>query len=469
MSLPNTTSATYATPDAANSRKTSRSTANLRFRTETDDRSSVATSPFSVVSLRAELDIVALRPQGESRRQLLPRSTEAANSRFRYVLRVRRWRDRLIDIGPTIVIGGIGLAEIAGAGFGSSFPGPRPAQVAFLLAATVPLALRQRWPFVVFGWVGIVTAVWEALFFRSRQPQPPLEAFLAIIVVAYTLGAHSRGRSFWIAVAMVIAGIAADPLTGGTPENDLAAWIFITAAFAIGVGVGRQRDLAASLRDAVERLEIEREERARLAVELERSRIARELHDVVAHAISVMVVQAAAERRVLGAGAGATAEVLKTIEGIGREALGETRAILGILRQDGSSPPLAPQPGLGDLPGLVDQLRSTGLRVDVETSGEAEALPPGLDLTAYRIVQEALTNVLKHAPGARANVRVVFGNNQLELRVNDDGQTAAPIIAGGHGLIGIRERVTMHGGRFSAGPSGDRGFEVTASLPIRAT
>ena len=441
------------------------------MRAETDDRSSVATSPFSVVSLRTEFEIVVLRLQEEPRRQFLRQSAEAANWPFRYGLGVRRWRERLIEIGPTIVIGGIGLAEIAGIGFGSSFPGPRPVQVAFLLAATLPLALRRRWPFIVFGWVGIVTAVWEALFFRSRQPQPPLEAFLAIIVVAYTLGAYRSGRSFWIAIALMIAGIASDPLTGGTPENDLAAWIFITAAFAIGVGVRRQRDLAASLRDAVGRLEIEREERARLAVELERSRIARELHDVVAHAISVMVVQAAAERRVLGAGAGAgaTAEVLKTIERIGREALGETRAILGILRQDGASAPLAPQPGLGDLPALVDQLRSTGLRVDVETSGEAEALPPGLDLTAYRIVQEALTNVLKHAPGARANVRMVFGNDHLELTVNDDGATPAPMTAGGHGLIGIRERVTMHGGRFSAGPSGNRGFEVTALLPLRAT
>lgn len=382
---------------------------------------------------------------------------------------MRRWRGLVVDLGPTVLIGGLGLAEIAGTGLGSSFPGPPAIQVAFLLAAVAPLCWRRRRPFLVFGWVAIVTGAWEALFFRSRQPQPPLEAFLAIIVVAYTLGAHSRGRSFWIAVGFMIAGIASDPLTGGTAENDLAAWIFIAAAFAIGVGLRRQRDLAASLRDAMRRLEVEREERAQLSVELERSRIARELHDVVAHALSVMVVQAGAERRVLGAGGEATAEVLSTIERVGREALNETRAILGTLRQERSSPPLAPQPGLGDLPALVDQLRATGLEVEVEMAGHPKPLPPGVDLTAYRIVQEALTNVLKHAPGARAKVRVGFAQDQFELRISDDGANPPPTAPGGHGLIGIRERVTMHGGRFSAGPTEHRGFEVIAMLPLRAT
>lgn len=382
---------------------------------------------------------------------------------------MRRWLDWLIDLGPTVVIGGLGLAEISGAQLGSSFSGPRPIQVGFLLAAVLPLGLRRRWPLGVFALVGVVTSVWEALYFRSRHPAPPLEAFLAIIVVSYALGAHTRRRSLWIAVALMVAGIASDPLTGGTPDNDLVAWIFFAAAFAIGVGVRRQRDLAASLRDAVERLAVEREERARLAVELERARIARELHDVVAHALSVMVVQAAAQRRVLDPEHVATAEVLETIERTGREALSETRAILGILRQEGSSAPLAPQPGLADMPTLIAQLRSAGLQVELETTGCPVALAPGLELTAYRIVQEGLTNVLKHAPTAHAKVRVTFGNERLELQINDDGLGSGPVNPGGHGLIGIGERVAMHGGQLSAAPTESRGFEVKALLPLQST
>jgi signal transduction histidine kinase len=384
---------------------------------------------------------------------------------------VRRSLDRLIDLGPPVVIAGLGIAEMAGLSFGSVFPGPRPVEVAFLLAGSLPLALRRRWPLAVLICVGLANATWLAVLFPTRQPQPPVEAFLAMMLAAYAAGAHGRGRSFWIALALIAAVIVADTVAGGGLAADLVVDVFVAAVFAVGDAVRRQRDLSRALRETVARLEVEREQRARIAVELERTRIARELHDVVAHAISVMVVQAGAERRMLGALDERTIEVLQTIERVGREALAETRTILGVLRQDGSEPPLAPPPGLDDLPDLLERFQTTGLEVDFETDSEAATLRPlsaGFQLTAYRIIQEGLTNVLKHAPGAKARVSLCFEGDGLAITVRDDGHTApATKSPAGHGLGGIRERVAIHGGWFTAGPAETGGFVLRAKLPFQ--
>jgi signal transduction histidine kinase len=212
--------------------------------------------------------------------------------------------------------------------------------------------------------------------------------------------------------------------------------------------------------------ERERDLAAREAVVEERARIARELHDVIAHNVSMIVLQAGAERRVLPAESDATREVLRTIEQIGRGALTEMRRLVGMLRSDRDDP-LAPQPALGDVPTLVSQLREAGLPVELQIEGECRALPVGIELSAYRIVQEALTNALKHAGDARASVLIRYGPETLELEIADDGPGApAGNDGGGHGLVGMRERVTLYGGRFDAsqGPAG--GFVVRARLPI---
>jgi signal transduction histidine kinase len=213
--------------------------------------------------------------------------------------------------------------------------------------------------------------------------------------------------------------------------------------------------------------ERERDLAAREAVVEERARIARELHDAIAHNVSMMVVQAGAERRVLDGKDGTTHEVLETIERVGRGALTEMRRLVGMLRSD-TGEPLAPQPGLDDLPTLVGQVCEAGLPVELHIDGERRELPVGIELSAYRIVQEALTNALKHAGESHASVRVHYGADSLELEIVDDGGgAAAPVSSGGHGLVGMRERVALYGGRLDAGRRPSGGFAVRVLLPIR--
>ena len=212
----------------------------------------------------------------------------------------------------------------------------------------------------------------------------------------------------------------------------------------------------------------ERDVAAREAVVEERARIARELHDAIAHNVSMMVVQAGAERRVLEPANDSTRDVLETIEKIGRGALTEMRRMVGMLRSD-TPDPLTPQPGLDDLTTLVGQVRDAGLPVELRVEGERRPLPVGIELSAYRIVQEALTNALKHAGGAQAIVYVRYGADSLELEIVDDGAGSAPelVVRGGHGLVGMRERVALYGGRLDAGRRASGGFAVRVLLPIR--
>jgi signal transduction histidine kinase len=212
--------------------------------------------------------------------------------------------------------------------------------------------------------------------------------------------------------------------------------------------------------------ERERDVAAREAVVEERARIARELHDVIAHHVSMIVMQAGAERRVLDGANASTREVLETVEQIGRSALTEMRRLLGMLRGDANEP-LTPQPGLDDVPTLVGQLREAGLPVELHVDGERRELPVGIELSAYRIVQEALTNALKHAGEARATVHVRYGSDSLELEIADDGAGGITRASGGgHGLVGMRERVALYGGRLDASRRAEGGFVVRVKLPI---
>jgi signal transduction histidine kinase len=332
--------------------------------------------------------------------------------------------------------------------------------------------LRRRAPLAVLVTLAVVFKGWGFLFF-PRGVQIPFSPVLIILILTYNTGAHARGRRAVLG-AGVLALFAATGLWVSIiqrqkiGDSQLPFAVVVTVAWLIGKGMQRYRDLTASLRAQALQLERERDERARLAVALERARIARELHDVIAHSVSVMVVQAGAERKVLGSEHEQTRDVLEMIERTGRHALVELRRMLGVLRKTSDPLLLEPQPGLANLDGLLEQVREAGLPVDLHVEGIRPALPAGVELSVYRIVQEALTNTLKHAGRARAEVTLRYLPESLELDVINDGGPAVGTGTGGHGLVGMRERAAMLGGSLQAGPQQDGGFRVSAKLPFES-
>jgi signal transduction histidine kinase len=378
---------------------------------------------------------------------------------------LRAWWDRW---GDWIVA----LALCAGAQYevwtGNSFRPWRGLDTVAFALVTLPLAWRRRAPVAVLAFMTAVL-VYGTLFV-TEPDQAPVEPFLAFIVAFYSVGANAPERRSVIVAAASLAAIAAATeirtLYHANVSARPGAWLVLGVAWLIGRDLRRRRRQAADLRTRAALAEREREEKARVAVAEERSRIARELHDVVAHSVSVMVVQAQAGPRLLGDPEQAQA-AFRSIEGSGREALVELRRLLGILRMPDEQAAIGPQPGLGSLGSLVDQVREAGLPVAVHVEGEQVPLPRGIDLSAYRIVQEALTNTLKHAGTARAEIVVRYGRSAVEVEVSDDGQGAQNGANGtGHGLIGMRERVALYGGTLRTGTRPGGGYEVRARLPL---
>ena len=325
-------------------------------------------------------------------------------------------------------------------------------------AVTASVALRRRYPTLVGIGVPVLTAFELALW---GDPQIVANA-VAYFCALYALAVWTPPRRFALGAALIVAvDLAASAGPKGNLHNALPFALVTPLVMLLVRRVVGDRERRAQL------AERERDLAAREAVVEERARIARELHDAIAHNVSMMVVQAGAERRVLEGERGPTRDVLETIERIGRGALTEMRRLVGMLRSDAGDP-LAPQPGLNDLPTLVTQVREAGLPVELHVDGEPRELPVGIELSAYRIVQEALTNARKHAGEAHASVRVHYGAESLELEIVDDGGGgAAPVSSGGHGLVGMRERVALYGGRVDAGRRPSGGFAVRVLLPIR--
>jgi signal transduction histidine kinase len=348
---------------------------------------------------------------------------------------------------------------------GRDATGHRPWAALAALAIMAPVAVRHRYPALVGTAVPVVAAFDHTLWNPSFIGYP-----VANFCALYALTAWTPPRRFAIGLAVVASAYLATGITpGGSPRFAVA----FTAATAVVVLLVRR---VVGDRDRRARVaERERDVAAREAVVEERARIARELHDVIAHNVSMMVLQAGAERRVLDSAErraldgknGSTSDVLQLIEAIGRSALTEMRRLLGMLRNDDAEP-LAPQPGLGDLPMLVAQVREAGLPVELRIDGEPSDLPAGIDLSAFRIVQEALTNALTHAGQARAMVTVRYDTDSVEIEIADDGtNTTRSTAGGGHGLVGMRERVALYGGRFEAGHRPCGGYAVRALLPVR--
>jgi signal transduction histidine kinase len=327
------------------------------------------------------------------------------------------------------------------------------------LVATGSVAIRRRHPFEVG--VG-VTVLFDVQLASISDPQI-IAAGIAYFCGLYALAVWTSTRRFVLGLVVLVAGALLATL--GSTLNLSSTALFTVVSVVVMVLVRRvvgDRERRAQI------AERERDVAAREAVVEERARIARELHDVIAHHVSMIVLQAGAERSVLDESNAATREVLEMVEQTGRSALTEMRRLLGMLRDD-QSDPLTPQPGLDDVPTLVGQLRDAGLPVDLSIEGDRRDLPVGIELSGYRIVQEALTNALKHAGSARARVSVRYGPDSLELEIADDGGVdgASRAPGGGHGLIGMRERVALYGGRFQANRVPGGGFVVKAALPIR--
>ena len=306
--------------------------------------------------------------------------------------------------------------------------GPRLANAVLLAMLCVPLLWRRSHPTLVFAVVILALAAQSEVEVQNgvvaRSDQGTLQGWVVALIAFYSLAAYATPRRAAVAGLLGGAGWIADDLRELLPgtialEDTIPAWFILAAAWGMGYALhGRQAEVG-ELTDRADRLERERE----AALATERARIARDLHDVVAHSLSVMIVQAQAAERVLEGEETSARDALASIDSTGRQAMVEMRRLVGMLRDDGE-PSLAPRPGLGQLPALVEQMRDAGLPVDLEVQGEPRPMAPGVDLSAYRIVQEALTNTLKHAGPARAQVVVRFGAHDMELEVSDDGRGA---------------------------------------------
>lgn len=332
------------------------------------------------------------------------------------------------------------------------------ATAAIGLVLVAPLAHRARWPLVLAA-LFMVVGLAGQLFLPKRIGD--LEAFgLIVLLVIYNAAAHTTGRRAWLAGAAATAFGVTALLTDPDGVN-LGGVIFFALLFGApwlaGFVVQRRRVGEARMRNE--------RDAAEAAIVEERARIARELHDVVAHAISVIVLQARGGRRLLDSEPEEARGALDTIEHTGQQALVEMRRLVGLLREGDGELALTPQPSLQRLSHLVDQVRAAGLPVEVSIEGKPVELPPGVDLSAYRIAQEALTNAIKHAGPAKARVVLRYRPDGLDVEIADDGAGTANGDGGGHGLVGIRERVTVLGGELDAGPQADGGYAVRARLP----
>jgi len=360
------------------------------------------------------------------------------------------------------------------------FPGSPPGWWPLIGLSVLPLVVRRRWPALAFASVSL------GLGLRVIPVENMLPGDLAFLVAIYSLSAYDRRRWARLAGLGVAAiGSVAAGFRFTTVDGELASAMTIVAtaaacaaaalsAWMLGDLKRTRRQRLADLEERAERLEREREQELRLAAEEERSRIAREMHDVVAHALSVIVVQAdgaayAAERSPRDTRAQSVA-ALKTIGATARDALGETRRLVGVLRDPSSDAELVPAGGLDHVPELVEGVRAAGVAVVLRDDRVAggRPIPLSTDLAAYRVVQEALTNVIKHAgAGVSAEVALEQSGDDLRISVRDNGIEASSHADGqGHGMAGMRERVAVHGGVLTVGPGVAGGWEVRATLPV---
>jgi signal transduction histidine kinase len=337
-----------------------------------------------------------------------------------------------------------------------------PAVAVFVLL----LLGRHRFPFAAPATFWLVGAA--VTFVDGRLVVFSTGVLVAGMAGALLLGNVRDAQQERVGLAIVLGSAAI--VVYNDPNHSPGELVFLPILFAIGWLVGfalRERGAQAEAAEArASAAEREREAAARIAVAEERARIARELHDIVAHAVAVMVLQVGAVRHRLPGGLAQESAALDDVEQAGRTALTEMRRLLSAMRDEGDNTELTPQPGLGSIQPLLDEIRRAGLPVELHVEGDAFPLPGAIDLSAYRIVQEGLTNALKHARAGRADVVVRYRSDELQIDVRDDGRGASTSDGLGHGLIGIRERVKLYGGEMSAGAVNGGGFTLSARLPL---
>ena len=355
--------------------------------------------------------------------------------------------------------------ELAFSGHGSA-----AARAAAALLITVPLAFRLRFPLAVLAVVVAGVGVEGAI--GGHRFSGPVLSVIAVLLALAAVGARASGQRLALGAGVSLVGLFAASLFEGADPGGAAAVVLLvtTGGLVIGGALGVLRFESEVFDERAAELERERDERARVAVAEERRRIARELHDVIGHSISVMGVQAGAVRSILRDDQQREREVLQTVERTGRQAVGEMRRLIGLLRtdEDGTG---EPTPSLRHVEQLIDEMRDAGLAVRLSVHGDLENLTPGVDLAGFRIVQEGLTNALKHAPRANVEARLRCSDNQLEIEVIDDG-SGAPQRASeqiGHGLLGMRERVALYGGELVTGPNAAGGFAVRVRIPLEVS
>ena len=347
---------------------------------------------------------------------------------------------------------------------GLAGPGDQPwwRAVAGGFAAAL-LAWRRQAPILVAALVVLVNVL--------TDPEAQFSTLLSLVLVCFTVGYETRPPRSYAGLAIVLVPFIGVSIANGFEPSDLAAaLVFFAGPWTVGT---LTRDRATRAEEAVaraDRLEAEREQEAARIAQQERTRIARELHDIVSHSISVVTIQTQAVRRRLGPDHAREAEDLAAVEATAREALAEMRRLFGVLRTDGESASLAPQPGLSELGRLVEQTSTGDMRTTLHVEGDPVELSPGLDLAAYRIAQEGLTNALRHSGARHATVTLRWSPTRLEVEVEDDGRGLRDGAAnGGHGLVGIRERVALYGGTVTLGPGPAGGTRMSATLPLKDT
>jgi signal transduction histidine kinase len=376
----------------------------------------------------------------------------------------QRLRPPLLDLLIALALVAVMEAEVA-----SEHLHPYAASVPLLAVFVGVLAWRRRMPFlaVLVGFAAMVTAA--AAGVSQHKPFSPI---LAVFVALYSLALYAAPRRAVVGLVYAL-GCAYLEIAfamhygesyGGTDFGFIA--VLLLAPWLVGKAMRSRVADMGLLEVRAEKAEREREQRAKEAAREERARIARELHDVIAHSVSVMVVQAGAAEEVLRQAPERALEPIRAVQETGRQALAEMARLLGMLRRDGEELGLAPQPGLDELETLVEQTRRAGLPVELRIEGAPRPVPLGADLSAYRIIQEALTNTRKHAGEASAAVTVRYGPEALELEIVDDGSGSGNGDGGGHGLVGMHERVALFGGELQAGPQPSGGFRVHARLPL---